>query len=570
MKIDLLPGEIIVDSFAGGGGASLAIEMALGRGPDIAINHDPEAIAVHTANHPHTRHFCESVWDVSPRKAVAGRPVGLAWFSPDCKHFSKAKGGKPVDKSIRGLAWVVIRWARDVRPRIIIVENVEEFKTWGALGPDNKPCPIQKGQTFRRWVGELKSLGYRVEHKELRACDFGAPTTRKRLFIVARRDGLPIVWPEPTHGPGRAQPYRTAADCIDWSPPCPSIFGRKKPLAENTLRRIARGLKKYVLESADPFIVRIGHTGHGDSGKVRGIDQPLGTVTTKAEHCLISPQFIHLTHHGERRAHPGNEPLPTITGANGGELAFVAPVLAELGHADKPGKNRVPADLNQPAGTIMAGGGKYALVSAFLAKHYGGVTGQDLPKPLGTVTTVDHHSLVTSHLVKLRGSTATHQQTAQDLREPSPTITAGGLHLAEVRAFLIKYYGTDGDPLLVDSLHTITTKHRFGLVTVAGQDYQIADIGLRMLSPKELFLCQGFPEAYQFEINFQGKPLSKAAQVRMCGNSVSPPCGAALILANVGAHEAMGPTLQEWEPGLVKPGQQMSFFDLSQFKRVSA
>ena len=526
MNIDLLPGEIIVDSFAGGGGASLAIEMALGRGPDIAINHDPEAIAVHTANHPHTRHFCESVWDVNPLEATWGRPVCLAWFSPDCKHFSKAKGGKPVSKKIRGLAWVVIRWAAKVEPRIIILENVEEFQSWGPLkGRRNKrPCPARKGQYFHLFVSHLQALGYQVEWKELKACDFGAPTTRKRLFIVARRDGLPIVWPEPTHGPGRAQPYRTAADCIDWSQPCPSIFGRKKPLAENTLRRIARGVKKYVLDAADPFIVRIGHTGHGDSGKIREINSPLGTVTTKAEHCLVTPQIIHLTHHGERRAHIGPEPLPTITGANGGELA---------------------------------------LVSAFLAKHYGGVTGQDLPKPLGTVTTVDHHSLVTSHLVKLRGSMATHQQTAQDLRDPSPTITAGGLHLAEVRAFLIKYYGTDGDPVLGEPLHTITTKHRFGLVTVAGQDYQIADIGLRMLSPKELFLCQGFPDAYKFEIDFQGKRLSKAAQVRMCGNSVSPPCGAALILANVGAQEPMGPTLKEWEPGLVKSGEQLPLFDLA-------
>jgi DNA (cytosine-5)-methyltransferase 1 len=528
--IQLYPGEIIVDSFAGGGGASLGIELALGRGPDIAINHDPEAIAMHTANHPHTRHFCESVWDVSPRKACAGRPVGLAWFSPDCKHFSKAKGGKPVDKTIRGLAWVVIRWARDVQPRIIIVENVEEFQSWGPLGPDNKPCPVQKGLTFRRWVGELKSLGYRVEYKELRACDFGAPTTRKRLFIVARRDGLPIVWPKPTHGPGTQNPYRTAAECIDWSIPCRSIFGRKKPLAENTLRRIARGIKRYVLESADPFIVRIGHTGHGDAGKVRDIEEPLSTITTKAEHCLI------------------------------------APVLAELGHADRDGRERAPVDLHQPTGTIMAGGGKYALVSAFLAKHYGGVTGQELPAPIGTVTTVDHHSLVTSHLVKLRGSTVTHHQTAQDMRTPAPTITAGGLHLAEVRAFLIKYYGSDQDPVLTDPLHTITTKHRFGLVTVAGQDYQIADIGLRMLSPRELFTAQGFPLSYVTEIEYKGKPLSKAAQVRMCGNSVSPLAGAAIVRANVGATKDIGPSLQEWEPGMVKPGEQMAMFDLSQYK----
>jgi DNA (cytosine-5)-methyltransferase 1 len=285
-----------------------------------------------------------------------------------------------------------------------------------------------------------------------------------------------------------------------------------------------------VLESADPFIVRIGHTGHGDAGKVRDIEEPLSTITTKAEHCLI------------------------------------APVLAELGHADRDGRERAPVDLHQPTGTIMAGGGKYALVSAFLAKHYGGVTGQELPAPIGTVTTVDHHSLVTSHLVKLRGSTVTHHQTAQDMRTPAPTITAGGLHLAEVRAFLIKYYGSDQDPVLTDPLHTITTKHRFGLVTVAGQDYQIADIGLRMLSPRELFTAQGFPLSYVTEIEYKGKPLSKAAQVRMCGNSVSPLAGAAIVRANVGATKDIGPSLQEWEPGMVKPGEQMAMFDLSQYK----
>lgn len=561
----LRDGEIIVDNFAGGGGASLGIEMALGRGPDVAVNHNPEALAMHAANHPHTQHFCESVWDVNPLEATWGRPVGLAWFSPDCTHFSKAKGSKPVSKKIRGLAWVVCRWAAKVKPRIIILENVEEFQTFGPLKRNRRPCPKRKGEYFRLFVSHLRALGYKVDWKLLSACDYGAPTIRKRLFLVARRDGLPIVWPKPTHGPGRVNPYRTAAECIDWSQPCPSIFNRKKPLAENTLRRIARGIQRYVIESADPFIVSCTQTGGQGAGGVRAITDPLSTIVTKAEHCLISP------------------------------------VLAELGHGEHKNKGaRRPADLHQPIGTVMAGGGKFALVSAFLAKHYTGVTGSELKQPIGTVTTVDHHSLVachlqrdfgksvgsglieptgtitaggggktalvTSHLTHLRGGSDSHGSCSADLRQPTRTITANGLHQAEVRALLIKYYGTDGDPAIAGPLHTITTKDRFGLVTVHGQSYQIADIGMRMLTPRELFRAQGFPDSYQIEINHNGKVLSKAAQVRMVGNSVSPPVAAALVQANVYATKPMGPSASEWEPGLVKPGTQLSLFDLDEFR----
>lgn len=635
---NLLPEELIVDLFAGGGGASLGIELAIGRSPDIAINHDPEAIAMHAANHPNTKHYCESIWDVDPKEAVGGRDVGLAWFSPDCKHFSKAKGGKPVDKKIRGLAWNVVRWAREVRPRLIFVENVEEFSGWGPLLANGKPCPFRKGTTFRRWLSQLRKLGYRIEHRELRACDYGAPTTRKRLFLVARCDNRPIVWPEPTHGPGRT-PYRTAAECIDWGLPCPSIFGRKRPLAHNTLRRTARGIRRYVLEAANPFVVRIGHTGHGDSGKLRGLDEPLSTVTSKNEHLLVTPTILPLTHQGERRSHPLDEPLPTVTGAHRGELALAAPVLVELGHGDHSGRERRPVDLHEPLGTQHAGGNKYALaaptliqtgygerpgqaprcldlhkplgtvvgdqkhalVAAFLGKQYGGnestTGGTSLQDPIDTITSVDHHSLVTchlqrdfgksigsdageplgaitaggggksalvaTHLVKLRGGLDTHANTAQDLREPVPTITAGGTHLAEVRAFLIKYYGTAEGQGLGEPLHTITTQDRFGLVTVEGEDYLISDIGLRMLSPRELFLAQGFPLNYQIEVRHGFKLLSKTAQVRMCGNSVCPPVAMALVMANVGAKQALGPAHYEWHPGLVQSGEQMSFLDLS-------
>jgi DNA (cytosine-5)-methyltransferase 1 len=501
--------ELVVDNFAGGGGASLGIEMALGRSPDIAVNHDPEAVALHAANHPETHHFCESVWTVDPKAVTAGKRVALAWFSPDCKHFSKAKGGKPVEKKIRGLAWVVIRWARAVKPRVIILENVEEFQDWGPLLDDGRPCPLRRGLTFRRWLGQLRAAGYEVQTRELRASDFGAPTSRKRFFLIARSDGLPISWPEPTHGApllGLA-PYRTAADCVDWSLECPSIFDRAKPLAENTLRRIARGLRKYVLEAAEPFIVPV-------------------------------------THAGDARVHSLREPMPTVTAAHRGEKALVSPTLIQTSWGEREGQAPRCLDIHKPLGTIMAGGIKHALVSAFLAKHYGGHEGpgRPLPLPFDTVTTIDHHALVASHLLKLRGGLADHANTAQALQLPAPTLTAGGTHLAEVRAFLLSYYGSPVDAQLRQPLHTVTAHDRFGLVTVHGQDYVIADIGMRMLAPRELFRAQGFPDTYRIDIEVGGKALSKSAQVRMCGNSVCPPVAAALVSANLAAREAPAAT----------------------------
>lgn len=485
--------EIIVDNFAGGGGASLGIYMATGQHPNIAINHDSEAIAMHTANHPDTTHYCENVWDIDPVKAVAGRRVGLAWFSPDCTFHSKARGSMPFRdrnkaRRRRGLAWVVIRWAKAVKPRVIILENVEEFQDWGPLTDDGKPCKIRKGLTFHRWKKQLENTGYAVEYRELRASDYGAPTIRKRLFVIARCDGQPIVWPIPTHGPGLI-PYRTAADCIDWSLPCPSIFERKKPLAEATLRRIAKGIWRYVIEASEPFIV----TYYGDKGRddFRGqpINEPLRTQTTENRHAVVVPFITEHANASHQRNFSANEPLRT-------QCAEVK-------------------------------GGHFALVSAFLAKHYSGVVGHGVDKPAGTVTTVDHHSLVTSHMVKLRGSC----KDGQSNTKPMPTITAGGLHIGEVRAFLIKYYGTDQDPQLRDPMHTVTTKHRFGLVTVQGTDYFIADIGMRMLQPRELYRAQGFPDNYVIDLMVNGKPLTKTAQVRMCGNSVCPPIAKALVEA---------------------------------------
>lgn len=471
--------ELVVDLFAGGGGASTGMEQALGRHVDIAVNHDPEAVSLHQANHPQTEHHVSNVWEVDPRVVCAGRPIGLLWASPDCTYHSKARGGKPhrdrnKARRRRGLAGIVVKWVRQLRPtgqhpRVICLENVEEFQHWGPLLEDGTPCPQRRGSTFQRWVAQLRNLGYAVEWRELRACDFGAPTTRKRLFLVARRDGQPIVWPQPTHAdPKHArakglQPWRTAADCIDWSLPCPSIFGRQRPLAEATLRRVARGVMRYVVEAAKPFIVHIAH-GDGKPGGVQrwgsgthDIDKPAPTITTKAEHMLA---------------------VPTLVQTGYGERAGQAP--------------RVPG-LDKPLGTVV-GGQKHGLVAAFLAKHYGGVVGHGLQQPIGTVTTVDHHSLV--------------------------------------QAFLTAYYGSDQDTPLSDPLHTVTTKPRFGLVTVNGVPHHISDIGMRMLQPRELYRAQGFPESYQIERGADGRTLSKAAQVRMCGNSVCPPLAQALVRAN--------------------------------------
>lgn len=510
--------ELIVDLFAGGGGASTGIELAVGRPPDIAINHDPDAISLHTANHPQTRHFCSDVFEVDPVDVCQGQPVGLLWASPDCKHFSKAKGGKPVSKKIRSLAWVVVKWAKAAKPRMIFLENVEEFQTWGPIAADGRPCPKRKGKTFAQWKGQLEALGYRVQHREIRACDLGTPTIRKRLYLIARRDGMPIVWPEQTHikpdakkrVPKGLKPFHTAAECIDWSIPCPSIFERSKPLADATCRRIAKGIMRYVVNASEPFIV------------------------------------------------------PGATGDK------VAATMVQTGYGEREGQAPRALDIEQPIGT-MVGGQKHALVTAFLAKHYTGVVGSDLNDPMGTVTSVDHHSfvtanlvhlghgegkdgtkrfshgirdvtdplntitasgaaaaLVTSHLVKMRGDNV-----GGPVNEPLHTISAQGTHHAEVRAFLIKYYSEGGqDQSLAEPMHTIPTKARLGLVTVHGTEYAIVDIGLRMLAPHELFKAHGFPANYIIDRGADGKPLTKTAQVRLCGNSVCPPIAAALVGAN--------------------------------------
>ncbi len=483
--------DMVIDNFAGGGGASTGIEAALGRQVDVAINHNEEAISLHTVNHPHTRHLCESVWDVDPVEVCGGRPVRLAWFSPDCTHFSKAKGGKPVKKEIRGLAWVVLRWAARVRPLVIMLENVEEFKTWGPI-KNGQPCPDRKGQTFAKWKRQLQDLGYQVEHRELRACDYGAPTIRKRLFVIARCDGQPIVWPAPTHGEGKGlKPYRTAADIIDWSIPCPSIFERKRPLADNTLRRIARGIQRFVIDNPQPFIVRIGHHGSGNAKQYRVTD-PLTTITSKNEHCLVMPHIS--TYYGAKSA----------TDVRGSKLD--API------ATQTTENR------------------HALVTAFLAQHNLGATGHKADSPMSTVTsTGSQQQVVAAHLIRNFGKSV-----GSGIHDPVGTITAGGSgKTGLVKAFLLKYYGTNIGHNCKEPLQTVTSKHRFGLVTVRGEEYQIIDICMRMLSPRELYLAQGFPADYIIDRTADGTPITKTAQVRMCGNSVCPPLSEALVRANV-------------------------------------
>jgi DNA (cytosine-5)-methyltransferase 1 len=556
---------MIIDSFAGGGGASTGIELALGRSPDVAINHDAAALSMHQANHPETLHLNSNVWQIDPAEVCRGRRVGLAWFSPDCKHHSKAKGGKPVKKNIRDLAWVVILWAKRARPEVIILENVEEFRDWGPLTADNRPCPDRRGQTFMAWVTELKRLGYKVEHRELRACDYGAPTIRKRLFLIARRDGKPIVWPEPTHGKpdspevqaGQRLPWRRAADIIDCSLPCPSIFDTAeeimakhglravRPLQDATLRRIARGVMRYVVNSAKPFIVSVAH---GDSGGRREypIDDPLGTQTVGGiQHAVVQPTLAPFVTYGQQGGanRDALDPLHTITASAKDQNAIVAPVLVQTGYGEAPGQQPRSLDIQAPLGTVVAGGGKHALVAAFLAQHNAGPkmeknAGRSADEPLSTLTTRGtQQQVVAAHLMNMHGS----DRSARDITEPHPSICAGGQHGAVIAAFLDKYYGADQNQSTDEPLHTLTTKPRFGLVTVQidGQTYAIADIGMRMLTPREQFRAQGFPESYRIDTGADGRPMTKTEQTRMCGNSVSPVVAKALVAANAGHLAAM-------------------------------
>ena len=554
--------ELFVDNFAGGGGASTGIEMAIGRSVDIAINHDPDAIAMHKANHPHTKHYCEDVWRVDPVEACEGDPVALAWFSPDCKHFSRAKGGKPVDKNIRGLAWVAVKWALAVRPRILMLENVPEIRTWCPLGADNKPIKERTGETFRGFILALstglpewhpaykemcealsiepnseeakrlqKGLGYKVQYRTLKSCDYGAPTTRKRFYLIARCDGKRIVWAEPTHAPrdseavkqGLKLPYHTAAECIDWSIPAQSIFERKKPLAENTMRRIARGIQKFVIDNPEPFIVTVNHSGEGFRGQ--STDEPLGTITAKNGYGVVTPTIM--CKNTNNVGASVETPLPTITTGNRNYL--VAPTLIQY-HSETSKDEVRGQELGEPLMTVDATP-RYALSVAHIMKNYGGGykgAGSAADAPLGTVTGIDHNSLVTAHIMTMRKN-----MDGQPVDEPLSTVSCSGAHHAEVQAFLVKYFSTGAAKSVNEPLDTITTKDRFALVTIHGEEYIITDIKMRMLQPRELFNAQGFPEDYIIDHDADGHPYTKTKQVARCGNAVTPQVPAALVKANL-------------------------------------
>lgn len=493
---------LIVDLFAGGGGASEGIYQALGRHPDIAINHNEDAIAVHERNHPTTRHFCQSIWKVHPLEAVGDRPVDLLWASPDCRHFSRAAGGRPKWKSVRSLPGVVLTWAKYARPRVIIVENVREMKDWGPLLDDGTPCPRRIGRSFKCWVGRLRGMGYNVEWREICAADHGVPTIRTRLFIVARCDGLPIRWPQPTHSKNPTMfedRWRSAAEIIDWSIPCPSIFERKRPLKDATLRRIAEGIMRYVVNAAEPFIVGVG--GRMGQSPSRPVAAPVQTITSKADSAIVVPHVS--SFYGSSKGAGADQPLGAVT-AQGEHHALVAAHLAPITHQ---GPRRGSA-MDDPVPTLTcANRGEHALIAAFMAQHNGGNPGHGIREPVSTLLAGGHHQQVVA-----------------------ATLAPGDVERADrVAAFLIQYYSNGGQWQSVAApLGSATTKARFGLITVAGKP--IVDIGMRMLSRHELQAAQGFSPDYDLT---DGGRLSKTASIRLIGNSVCPGAAAAVVRANV-------------------------------------
>lgn len=543
-QLDLFD-EIIVDNFAGGGGASTGIELAAGRPVTIAINHDPDAILMHKTNHPYTAHYQASVWDIDPREVCQGRPVGLAWFSPDCKHFSKAKGGKPVEKNIRGLAWIVLRWAGAVAPRVIMLENVEEFQTWGPVRR-GRPIKSRAGQTFRRFIDQLEGLGYAVEWRELVAADYGAPTTRKRFFLIARRDGRPIVWPEPTHAPagsrevleGRKKPWRSAAEIIDWRLPCPSIFDTRKeirekyglsaqrPLRPNTMRRIIRGVDKFSIKAPEPFLVVVNHAG-GFRGQ--NVHEPLQTVTAKHGYGVAASVMIqyHTEQSEKMRGQGVTKPIMTIDASN--RYGLAAASLVKYYGNDQHGQK-----ISDPLHTVTAKDHE-GVTLASLSKHYGGVIGTEVSNPLPTVTAVDHNALQTCHMVKMKGTNL-----GSSMSEPVQTITAGGGHFGVVNTTVVKAE-PNADlkhwPEIRELLNTYCGYHLGPedviLFRIDGVSYFMADIGLRMLTPRELYSANGFPPDYIIDRDYKGNSYRKSKQVARCGNAVPPPFAAALVRANL-------------------------------------
>lgn len=618
---ETMTGEIIVDNFAGGGGASTGIEIATGRLVALAVNHDPAAILMHRTNHPYTEHFQASVWDIDPKTVCRGRPVGLAWFSPDCKHFSKAKGAALVDRKIRGLAWITLRWAATVRPRVIILENVEEFRTWG---PVRKGKPVKKlaGTTFRKFIRQLEELGYDVEYRELIAADYGAPTSRKRFYLIARCDGRPIVWPEPTHsktGADGLPKWRSAAEIIDWSLPCPSVFATKaeimdryglkavRPLASNTMRRVIRGVDKFTIRSGKPFIVPTGYGERtGQAPRVHDIDAPVPTVvgtgkenlcrpllapvtvtntsnsvggtvgapvhtvTTAGNQMLVTPFLAECNHSGGGHIAPVGDAHKTITAKHTGGI--VAPALIQY-HTEQTehvrasglgtpintvdASNRYgltcanlveyytggrPLDVAEPMHTVTSHD-REAVVAAHIAKYYGGVVGEKVGEPLPTVTAIDHNAVCAAHVVKFKGDNV-----GTPPSEPLQTVTAsagkeracsGGTfavcraHLAKIRSGDDLGHWPEIRALLNEFCGYTLAEDDVLLLEIGGALYYIADIGLRMLSPRELYNAMGFPPDYIIDRDYEGHEYKKSAQVARCGNAVCPPVASALVRANL-------------------------------------
>lgn len=556
--------ELIVDSFAGGGGASTGIELATGLPVDIAINHDPDAILMHKTNHPRTEHIQASVWDVDPVEVCAGRPVGLLWASPDCKHFSKAKGGKPVDKNIRGLAWIVLRWAGTVRPRVIILENVEEFQTWGPVRR-GRPVKSKAGQTFTKWLEQLRDLGYDVEWRELVAADYGAPTTRKRFFLIARCDGRPIAWPEPTHAPadspeakaGLRKPWRSAAEIIDWSLPCPSIFDTRKevrdkygltaqrPLSPNTMRRVIRGVDKFVIRSSAPYVVHAAerpgerggcrpyiiqyHTERHEHVRGQDVTEPLMTIDAANRYGLAAASLT--AYYGaERHGQNAKAPLRTVTARDHAGLTLAS--LVKYYGSDQHGQN-----IGDPLHTVTAKD-REAVLAANMAKFYGGNysgEGSKMSDPLHTVTAVDHNALTATHMVKMKGTNL-----GGPMSEPVQTITAGGGHFGVVTTVVARAEpGAElGHWPKIRGLLNIHCGYALAddevlLLELGGAWYFIADIGLRMLIPRELYRANGFPDDYIIDRDYTGREYPKFKQTARCGNAVPPPFAEALVRANL-------------------------------------
>jgi len=520
---------LVFDNFAGGGGASEAFARALGRGPDHAINHCPEALAMHAANHPETKHHCGNIWDYKPRELVGDKHCAAAWFSPDCKDHSSAKGGKPIDKKIRALAWVAVRWAKAVKPGVIFLENVPEFEDWGPcieIDGELRRDPKRKGQTFRRFVRRLRAFYAHVEWRVLRCCDYGSPTKRRRLFLMA--SDRPLRWPTPTHGP-LLKPYRTAAECIDFSNLGASIFMTrdearaytkatgiriKRPLEDPSLTRIAAGVKRYVIDERRPFLIPVSYGSKGDTP--------------------------------DRRIYSVDEPLSTITCHGRGRHALVSPILVQSGQGEREGQRPRYLNIQEPLGTVVACGQRHAMAAALLApflangnsvRETGGWNiGGPVDEPIATITAQRQKAVIAAHLVKFAGTSAAHLEScSSSLRDPVPTITAGGWKIAQVAAFLIRYNRT-GRPLSIEEpIGVIDTTDRYSLVTVwiDGWRYVIADILMRMLDPRELARATGFDDDYELAPLYNGKPLTRTAQVRMIGNAVPPHPAEALIRSNL-------------------------------------